>query len=205
MNKTEQVYREILYCILEKKKFTMTQLDLSRRLNISISNVSHSLKALKKMGAINIHPMNFEIVNPKKILYYWAGIRNVQKDVIFETRIDKNVTEIEKSMPQDIIYAAYSAYKFKFRNIPADYSEVYVYSDEKALNELKKRLDIKKANINMPNLFVLKKDENMDKYSKKMTIANIFVDLWNIKEWYARDFLKAIEKEINKICGEQDD
>lgn len=204
MNKTEQVYREILYCVLEKKKFAMTQLELSKRLNISISTVSHSLKALKKMGAINIHPMNFEIVNPKKILYYWAGIRNIQKDIIFEARIDRNAAEIEKLMPQDIIYAAYSAYKFKFRDIPADYSEVYVYSDEKTLNELKKRLDIKKTSANISNLFVLKKDENMDKYPR-MTIANIFVDLWNIKEWYARDFLKAIEKEINKICGEQDD
>lgn len=202
MNKAEQVYREILYCALEKKKFTMTQLELSKRLSISISTVSHSLKALKKMGAINIHPMNFEIVNPKKILYYWAGIRNIQKDIIFEARIDRNVTEIEKSMPQDIIYAAYSAYKFKFRDIPADYSEVYIYSDEKTLNELKKRLNIKKANTNISNLFVLKKDENMDKYPKTMTIANIFVDLWNIKEWYARDFLKALEKEINKILGE---
>ena len=105
-------------------------------------------------------------------------------------------------MPQNIIYAAYSSYKFKFRDIPADYSEVYIYSDEKTLNELKKRLDIKKTNTNISNLFVLKKDENMDKYSKTMTLANIFVDLWNIKEWYARDFLKALEKEINKILGE---
>ena len=202
MNKTEQIYREILYCALEKKKFTMTQLELSKGLDVSISTVNHSLKALKKMGAINIHPMNFEIVNPKKILYYWAGIRNIQKDIIFEARIDRSVAEIEKSMPQNIIYAAYSSYKFKFRDIPADYSEVYIYSDEKTLNELKKRLDIKKTNTNISNLFVLKKDENMDKYSKTMTLANIFVDLWNIKEWYARDFLKALEKEINKILGE---
>src|SRR3990167_3617071 len=102
MNKTEQIYREILYCALEKKKFTMTQLELSKGLDVSISTVNHSLKALKKMGAINIHPMNFEIVNPKKILYYWAGIRNIQKDIIFEARIDRSVAEIEKSMPQNI-------------------------------------------------------------------------------------------------------
>ena len=34
---------------------------------------------------------------------------------------------------------------------------------------------------------------------KEMTLANIFVDLWNLKEWYARDFLNAVEERINGL------
>jgi len=33
----------------------------------------------------------------------------------------------------------------------------------------------------------------------KATIAQIFVDLWNLKEWYAKDFLKAMEAKLNGI------
>ena len=34
---------------------------------------------------------------------------------------------------------------------------------------------------------------------KEITVAQIFVDLWNLKEWYAKDFLKAMEKKINGL------
>jgi len=90
-------------------------------------------------------------------------------------------------MPKDTVFAAYSAYKFHFKDVPADYSEVYVYDDD----EVKKRFS---PNKNTPNIFVLKKDANCD-----MTLANIFVDLWNLSEWYAKDFLNAMEERINGL------
>ena len=48
------------------------------------------------------------------------------------------------------------------------------------------------------NLFVLKDDENIEKYDKSGTIGQIFVDLWNLNSWYANDFLKALEERIKK-------
>lgn len=87
-------------------------------------------------------------------------------------------------MPPDIVYAAYSAYKIKFKDTPADYSEVYVYGDP---DKMRKRFPPSK---NKPNLFVLSGPGGM-------TIANIFVDLWNMKEWYAKDFLTAMEAKIH--------
>jgi hypothetical protein len=104
--------------------------------------------------------------------------------------VEKPVKQIESEMPADIVYAAYSAYKFKFKDVPADYSEVYVYSDN--LKEIEKRFP---KNNNTPNLFVLKRDKNL----KEPTLALIFVDLWNLKEWYAKEFLKAMEARINGI------
>ena len=94
------------------------------------------------------------------------------------------VREIEKNMPAGIVYAAYSACKIKFKDVPADYSEVYVYGDPETV---KKRFPPSK---NRPNLFILSGPG-------KMTIANIFVDLWNMKEWYAKDFLAAMEAKIH--------
>ena len=93
-------------------------------------------------------------------------------------------------MPDDAVYACYSAYKFKFKDVPADYSEVYAYSNN--LKEIEKRFP---KNDKAQNLFVLKKDDNM----KEITMAQIFVDLWNMKEWYAKEFLKGMEERINGL------
>jgi len=193
MKKIEQVFREILYQAMEKQKRRLTQLELSKKLNISLSTINLAIKKLEKMGAVIIEKMGFRVIDIKKILYYWASIRNLEKDIIYKTRLEISVREIERSI-SDVIFAVYSAYKFKFKDVPADYSEVYVYADEEEIEEIKKRFP---ENNKFSNLFVFKKDENMDKYGKTCTIAQIFVDLWNIKYWYASDFLKALENKLN--------
>ena len=97
--------------------------------------------------------------------------------------------EIESEMPDSIVYGAYSAFKFKFKDVPADYSEIYIYGND---------LDRFKMNNKNPNLFIIKKDCE-DLYGKTTTIAQTFVDLWNMKEWYAKDFLTALEDKIGKF------
>jgi len=185
MKKKELVYREILYQALENGNKRLTQKRLAEDLHISLSTVNNALAPIKGMGAVRIDPRSFDVVNPQKILYYWASIRNLEKDIIYKTRVDRNVSEIEKSMPSRVVFGGYSAYKFRFNDVPADYSEVYVYAD--TLEEIKKRFPESK---NPSNLFVLKKG------FEEMTLANIFVDLWNMKEWYAKDFIEGIEKRL---------
>ena len=103
------------------------------------------------------------------------------------------VREIERGMP-NLIFTAYSAYKFRFDDVPADYSEVYVYADEKELELIKKRfgLEDNKGNNTRANLFVLKKDDFIDDYGH-IPLVQVFVDLWNLKEWYAQEFVKSFE------------
>lgn len=192
MKRQELVYREILYQAIERKDRKLTQLELSRKLNVSLSIVNKAVKNLSNIGCVEIHLKNFRVLGIKKALYYWASIRDLQRDIVYKTRIESPVIEIEKSMPDSIIFASYSAYKFKFKDVPADYSEVYVYGDE----SLKERF---KENKGVPNLFVLKKDDHIKEYGKITTIANTFVDLWNLKEWYAGEFVKSMEERINGI------
>ena len=192
MKRIEFVYREILFQVLEKKVMLLTQSLLSKELKISLSMVNHALAPLRKMGAIDVKQRGFEVIDAKKILYYWASIRNLEKDILYKTRVDLPVYKIENLMPDNIIYGAYSAYKFKFKDVPADYSELYVYSDE----DSKERFPESKK---LPNLFILKKDDLMNRYGKITSIAQTFVDLWNIREWYAKDFLKALEEKIGGI------
>lgn len=199
MKKTELVIREILYTVIEKKNKTMTQLSIAKALNISLSTVNLALSPLKAMGAIDIKLRNFVVVDVKKVLFFWASSRELEKDIIYKTRADMPVKKLESLMPSNIIFGAYSAYKFKFKDVPADYSEVYVYVSEEEISEIKQRFP---PSQNPPNLFILKKDVAMDKYIQKnlrvTTEAQIFVDLWNLKEWYAKEFLKAMEERMIK-------
>ncbi|MBI4980995.1 winged helix-turn-helix domain-containing protein [Candidatus Woesearchaeota archaeon] len=194
MKQKELIYRELLFQAIEQKKYTFTQLDLAKRFNLSLSVVNYALKPLQQMGAIVIKPRSFDIVDALKILYFWASLRNVEKNIVYKTRIDAPVRTIESELPANIIFCAYSAYKFKFKDVPADYSEVYVYGD---VEEIKKRFPISSEKL-PPNLFVLEKDEFMKNYGKTTAMGQTFVDLWNIKEWYARDFLDALKKRIEK-------
>jgi len=190
MKRIEEVYREMLFQSIEKKNSSLTQSYLAKALNVSLSVVNLALKPLRNMNAVKIKQRSFDVIDKRKILYYWASIRNLEKDIIYKTRAEKPVKQIESEMPAGIIYAAYSAYKFKFKDVPADYSEVYAYSED--AEEIEKRFP---KNNKIPNLFVLKKGRNM----KEMTAAQIFVDLWNLKEWYAKDFLMAMEARLNGI------
>jgi predicted transcriptional regulator len=194
MKKTELVYREILFRVIEKKEKRLTQSELSKRLGLSLSIINSALKNMARIGAVKINQRNFDMLDFKKILYFWASIRNLEKDISFKTRLEIPVREIERIMP-NILFTAYTAYKLAFNETPADYSEVYLYADELELEEIKKRISCLKTSENNPNLFVLKKDTLLKNYNK-IPVSQIFVDLWNLKEWYAREFLINFENKL---------
>ncbi|MBI2597904.1 MAG: hypothetical protein HYW50_01780 [Candidatus Diapherotrites archaeon] len=195
MLKVEQVWREVLFGA-ENGVRKFTQKGLAQRLGISLTNVNHALGSLKKMHAVKTNPMNFELVNPKKVLLHWASVRNLEKDIVFSARVEKSVTEIEKTMPEGVFFTAYSGYKFRFNSVPADYSQVYVYAEN--FEEIRKRFAGAKNVLN-PNLFVLQADQNMKLYGKIVTSANLFVDLWNLPHWYAKDFFKELEERLHGL------
>lgn len=190
MKKTGIIYQKILFDAIENKRFRFTQLELSKNLNISLSTVNNALKPLDKIGGISIEKRYFKITDVEKILLFWATKRNLDKDIIYQTNVNLPISDIEKNLPSKIIYTAYSAYKFRFNDVPADYSEVIVYTNN--LDEIKSRFPLKKGH---PNLIILKKNKEMDKLAKNniAPLAQIYVDLWNLGTWYAKEFLKAIE------------
>jgi Mn-dependent DtxR family transcriptional regulator len=56
MEKVQQVYREIFYQAIEKNERSLTQLELAKRLRVSLSLVNFALKPLRQMGAIDVGP-----------------------------------------------------------------------------------------------------------------------------------------------------
>ena len=190
MKKREWVYREVLYRVFEKGENFFTQKNLSEAAGISIGNVYKSLAILENINAIEKTRLGFRVVNPRKILLYWASIRNLEKDIVFRAFVPKPVEEIEKSLPP-LLFTAYSGFKFRFGKIPSDYSEVVVYGEREGIEE---RFG-KKAG--KENLFVLKADAHLKRF-KTIPLAQLYVDLWNLGTWYAQEFLNALEKKIKR-------
>lgn len=191
MKKIERVYREILFQALDEKNRELTQKSLSDKCGVSIGNVHYALEPLKDMNAIEKKTRKFLVLDPKKILLYWASLRNLSKEVVYETRSDKSVRMIESEMPP-CLFTAYSGYKFRWGEPPADYSEVYVYASG---GEVRDRFPPQKGRS---NIFVLERDDHLDKF-EEAPIAQIYVDLWNLPSWYAREFIKSLEERINGI------
>lgn len=196
MKKKEIIWREILYQVLEQKNFKFTQKDLAQKLKVSLSTVFNALKVPREIGAVNVRGRFFQVRDPEKFLYLWGTMRNLKKDIIYETHFDGSVNKIEGLMPPGIIYGAYTAYKMKFKDVPADYDKVYVYAADPT--SIRKRFLPKKGT---PNLIVLKKDYFLDHYGQVTPIAQTFVDLYNLPEWYAKDFYLAFKEKIDGILA----
>src|SRR3990167_3059958 len=97
MKKIELVYGYILEQALEKKRRSMTQAEIAKALGISLSTVNAAINHLKKMNAVRVKLRSFDVVDARKILLYWASIRNIEKDIIYSTRVDAPVRDRKKN------------------------------------------------------------------------------------------------------------
>lgn len=191
MLKKEIIWREILFQAIEKKKKQFTQKDLAAKFGFSLSTVFHALKIPRSTGAIDVRGRFFSVIDIEKFLAIWATFRKLEKEIVYKTHVDLPSIKIEGEMPNSVIYTAYSAYRLKFKEAPADYDKVYVYV--KDLSQIKKRFPKKKG---YENLIVFKPDKFLRKYGSIPPLAQIYVDLWNLKEWYAHDFLNELKKKF---------
>lgn len=191
MTKKEIIWRYILYEAFNKSAKIFTQKELASRFFVSTSTVFNALKIPRKLGAIEVTGRFFKMRDPEKLLLIWATQRNLRQDIIYSTYVDMPVQAVEGSMPPDAIFGAFSAYRFAYHDAPADYSAVYVYSDN--LEEIKKRFPKQKGHS---NLFILKPDRHLSLFGKTTPDVQTYADLWNINEWYAKDYLNALRSKL---------
>lgn len=193
MLKKEIIWREILFQAMEKKKIQFTQKEIAQKYNFSLSTVFNALKAPREIGILEVRGRGFKILDLEKFLYFWATLRQFKKDIIYQTQVTKKIRQIEGEMPPEVIFAAYSAFCKKYKEAPADYDKVYVYSPKEALAKIKERFLSQKG---YPNLIVLAADPYLVNFGKITPPCQTFVDLWNLEDWYAKDFLNALKEKI---------
>ena len=202
MLKQEAVIRKIL-CQFLYNNDIIDQQQISQSLNVSIGLVNKVISRLQGMGAVSKTGRRYSVTSFRKILMFWASLRNLQRDVLFSTRVLGSVRDIERDLPDGSILTAYTAFNYRFNEAPADYSEIWVYVQDKMIFEFKNRFPF---NTLPSNLFILKGDklleENSKRYSSGLNIVSIpqlYVDLWNIPSWYSKEYVTLLEKKIMEM------
>jgi len=194
MTKKEVIWREILFQATENKKIEFTQKELAQKYGFSLSTVFNALKIPRQANAVE-GKRGFKIRDIEKFLYLWATFRKIKKDIIYQTAVRKGIFEIEGEMPPQVIFGTYSAFLKKYKEAPADYDKAYIYIEEENLDEIKKRFPPQKG---YQNLIVLRADPWLKNFGKLTPNCQTFVDLWNLPEWYAKDFLNTLKNKIIK-------
>lgn len=193
MTKKEIIWREILHRTLEYRSVLMTQRQLAEKYDFSLSTVFNALKAPRRTGVVEVKGRGLAVADIEKFLYLWASFRNISKDILYQTSVNSTVKEIEGLMPASVVFGAFSAYCLRYQDTPADYDAVYVYVAPGKLEEIGKRFPPVKG---YSNLVVLKADPYLNQFGQVTPDVQTFVDLWNLPQWYAKDFLTALKQKI---------
>ncbi|MDE1854306.1 MAG: hypothetical protein KGI38_11255 [Thaumarchaeota archaeon] len=192
--KTERVYRELLYRSLETDKTSFTQRKVASSCSISLGLVNFALRPLRRMGAVQVRQNGFDVLDAWKVLMYWCSVRDLGRETVYSTLVDEPVHAIEANLPKDSIPTAYTAYKERFGDAPADYSEVYVYGEK---DRFVKRFG-EGSSGGRRNMFILGNDEHLSSLGR-VPLAQMYADLWNMETWYARRFLDALGEKLKQM------
>ncbi|OGL87902.1 hypothetical protein A3I42_00205 [Candidatus Uhrbacteria bacterium RIFCSPLOWO2_02_FULL_49_11] len=198
ITKKEQIWRYILEKALSPERvFEFAQKEIAAQLGCSTSTVFNALKTPRDSGAVRVGGRGFTVINLDKFLTIWATRRRLMKDIVYQTHVDAPVRAIEQEMPPQVVFTGYSGYKFRFKDTPADYDKVYVYCPSAVLPELKKRFP--RSRKKSPNLFALSPDRHLAASEGLAPQAQLYVDLWNLPDWYAHDYLKALKEKLSLV------
>ena len=211
MKKSGIVYRHVAEHVLADRKAKLVVREIARELSISPNTVSLALAPLQRSGAVLMSKRYFEIIDIGKLLSFWAVSRKISKDIVYSTYVEmKNVSEIERLMPDSIAYTCCSGYTATFGNDVSDYSSVYLYAPDVQVREIMKRLpenDLSRR-VKGHNVFVLKPDHVLERSitegglnHSSAPLSQIYVDLWGSKEWYSYEFMLRLRKRIGDMYG----
>lgn len=206
MRLSSAIYRHVLEKKLKNRMERFTENGVARELCISPNSVSIAIKRLEEIGAASIYRRHFEIIGFDKALSYWAATRKLGSDIMYSTYSDAGTSYIESSMPSGVAYTAYTGYSNLFGNDASDYSEVYVYATEQGARETARRFPKRQFSkgSDYANIIVLRPDrplgamiDNGSLDKSTVPITQLYVDLWNIKTWYAYEFVTKLKKRVD--------
>ena len=192
MLKIEYVWRELLDRVIEKRNPDFTITELAKKYSLSTSVVNHALIPLRNLNIVKINKTSSKVIDWERLLFFWATKRSLKKDIIYSTFSFLPVYDREGLMPSDVISTGYTGFRYLLKKTPADYDHTYFYSNK--IEKIIKRFPKSKR---PPNIFILKPDPYLLK-SKKLGLTQLFVDLWNLPEWYSKDFQETTLLEIRK-------
>lgn len=202
MKKIETIWHHVLHEALLQRRYRHTQQELAQAYRYSLSTIHHALAVPAQIGAIRKESKFFVLESFQKLLYYWASLRKLKRDVIYQTSVDQPVLTLEGFAIPSSIFACYSAARLHLKEPPADYAKVYFYVAEQDLGILKERFPPNPDKKKQANVVILRMPPTLVRYGSCATLVQTFVDIWGLSDWYARDFTLALEEKIKGCLGE---
>jgi len=194
MKKIEFIWRHLLNSYLDSRQSTFRQQGLATLFHLSSSTVSLALQPLRELGAVKVNSRGFEITDFDKILYHWANHRRLSSDLTTHIHVNLPILEIEGCLPNGSIPTAYTAYRERFTEPPAQYDKVYCYHSQP--QTILDRF-APETTPGPPNLFILQSDPHLT----SLSLPQLFVDLWGLSDWYAKDFVTAVKARIDGLLS----
>jgi hypothetical protein len=190
ISKIEAVWRHMLVSALDRGERRTSLTQLSGELGLPISTIHAALERPRSIGAVRGSASGVRILDPKRLQLLWAARRDLQRDVVYATRVARAVDEIEADLPIAAIPTAFTAFVLRAgRNLVADYEQVAVYADGR---DMMRRFAPRRGE---PNLIVLEPDPLLAGYGRLAPQCQVYADLFNLPSWQAQRFLEALDRE----------
>lgn len=175
MKQWERALRQILYSYFEEDQRFMSQRAISENCWVSIGTVNLLVKKLEQLGAIEIRPQGFRIIDLPRALLYWANTRSFHQDVVGRIPTSKPVEEIERHMPPGSAVTCFSAFRRRFGRVPQEYNQVHVYGNSEQIRKL-----FPGTGGELSEIVVLQPDRHLTRLSENGVVpfAQMYVDLW---------------------------
>jgi hypothetical protein len=191
ISRTETVWRHLLVAAFDLgiRRSSLTQ--LSAELDLPLSTIHKALERPRAIGAVRGSASGLRVLDPKRLQLLWAAQRDLNRDIVYATRVPMTVTEIEARLPPSAIPTAYTAFVLhEGRNLVADYEQVVAYAD---WNEVRGRFPRRRGQA---NLLILESDPLLSRYGRVAPRCQVYVDLFNLPTWQAQRFLEVLDREL---------
>jgi hypothetical protein len=185
------VWRHLLVAAFDHgiRRSSLTR--LSAELDLPVTTIHKALERPRAIGVVRGSASGLRVLDPKRLQLMWAAVRNLDRDVVYTTRIPIAVSEIEARLPASAIPTAYTAFvQHEGRNLVADYEQVVVYANA---NEVRRRFPPHRGQV---NLVVLEPDPLLSQYGRVAPRCQVYADLFNLPTWQAQRFLEALDHEL---------
>jgi hypothetical protein len=191
ITRTEMVWRHLLVGAQDRDNRRSSLTELSAELDLPISTIHKALERPRAMGAVRGGAGGLRVLDPRRLQLLWAVTRDLNRDIVYATRVRTSTGEIEARLPPTAIPTAYTAFvQHEGRNLVADYEQVVVYADG---NEATRQFPPRRGQA---NLLVLEPDPLLSRYGPVAPRCQVYADLFNLPSWQAQRFLAALDRRI---------
>jgi DNA-binding Lrp family transcriptional regulator len=193
MRKIDRVMREILHQYHERGRRFFNQRELAETCGLSLGTVNPLVSKFELMGMVERRPLGFRLVDPRRMLLYWAATREISGDVVYTTFSADPLPRVEERLSSLGLLTAHAGYRRLFGSVPVDYSSVFVYAPPEEVRR------VYGPRRKKPNLFVLTPDEHLMRLGREGAVppVQLYVDLWQLGSLAGR-LLEELERRLGE-------